>query len=311
MSDVYDCTFRTILNDCRQMILPLINEVFGEHYTGEEIVTFFPNEHFISGQEGEDKERIVDTNFSVIGKTEKKYHWECQSSADSKMLIRLFEYDAQIALDQGQSGSETLTVEFPNSAVLYLRSTGNTPNRYKYIIKTPGGSIEYDIPILKIKIFSSEEIFNRKLYMLIPFYIFNFESEFEEYESNKSKLEQLEAEFKKIIDRLATLEKDGTIGGYDKHVLIRLTDNVVKQIAARYTKILQGVSEVMSGPLIEIEGRKYKEEGLKEGLKEGKFKSLIESVKNLVKNTGWSVDQALNTLAVSPEDRAQILPMLQ
>lgn len=307
MSDVYDSAFRTVLNDCRQMILPLINEVFGEHYTGDETVTFYPNEHFISQEESADKERIVDTNFSVIGKTEKKYHWECQSTADSKMLVRLFEYDAQIALDQGKSATETLTVEFPHSAVLYLRSTGSTPNRYRYVIKTPGGTVEYDIPILKIKSLTLDEIFKRKLYMLIPFYIFNFEADFAEYESDKDKLAQLEAEFQKIADELEKLEKDGTIGGYDKHVLMRLTDNVVKQLAARYTKILQGVEKTMSGPLIDIPGRKYMEEGLREG----KFKSLIESVRNLVKNTGWSVEQALNTLSVSPEDRQQIMPMLQ
>lgn len=30
MSQIYDGAFRTILNDCRKLILPLINEIFGE-----------------------------------------------------------------------------------------------------------------------------------------------------------------------------------------------------------------------------------------------------------------------------------------
>ena len=38
------------------------------------------------------------------------------------MAIRLFEYDAQIALDEGEVTEETLTVTFPNTAVLYLRN---------------------------------------------------------------------------------------------------------------------------------------------------------------------------------------------
>ena len=36
MSNIYDGAFRTILNDCRNMILPVINEIFDEHYCGDE-----------------------------------------------------------------------------------------------------------------------------------------------------------------------------------------------------------------------------------------------------------------------------------
>ena len=44
----YDDVFRTLLNDCRKLIIPVINEMFGESYTGEETIQFLPNEHFIS-----------------------------------------------------------------------------------------------------------------------------------------------------------------------------------------------------------------------------------------------------------------------
>ena len=33
MGNIYDGAFRTILNDCRQMIIPVINEIFKEDYT--------------------------------------------------------------------------------------------------------------------------------------------------------------------------------------------------------------------------------------------------------------------------------------
>lgn len=44
----YDDVFRTLLNDCSKLILPVINEIFGEHYTGEETIVFSPNEHFLN-----------------------------------------------------------------------------------------------------------------------------------------------------------------------------------------------------------------------------------------------------------------------
>lgn len=90
--NVYDGVFRTILNDCRKLIIPVINEIFGEAYTGEEEIQFYPNEHFIDQQDEADKERITDTNFTVFGKVPKKYHVECESSyPDGRITIRLFE----------------------------------------------------------------------------------------------------------------------------------------------------------------------------------------------------------------------------
>jgi len=42
-STPYDDVFRTLLNDCSELIIPVINEVFGENYTGEEEIIFSPN----------------------------------------------------------------------------------------------------------------------------------------------------------------------------------------------------------------------------------------------------------------------------
>ena len=130
MGNIYDGAFRTILNDCRKLIIPVINEIFRESYTGEEIIEFFPNEHFLDQQDAADRERITDTNLRIIGKYTKKYHLECESSLpDGRITIRLFEYDAQIALDEGVVREETLTVTFPNTAVIYLRSYKKTPDK--------------------------------------------------------------------------------------------------------------------------------------------------------------------------------------
>ena len=43
----YDDVFRTMVTDCPFLLIPLINEVFGENYTGDEEITLLQNEHFI------------------------------------------------------------------------------------------------------------------------------------------------------------------------------------------------------------------------------------------------------------------------
>lgn len=45
--EIYDGVFRTILNDCRKLIIPVINVIFEETYTGNEEIQFFPIEHFL------------------------------------------------------------------------------------------------------------------------------------------------------------------------------------------------------------------------------------------------------------------------
>ncbi len=41
MANIHDGAFRTILNDCWKLVIPVINEIFGETYTGEEEIQFF------------------------------------------------------------------------------------------------------------------------------------------------------------------------------------------------------------------------------------------------------------------------------
>ena len=265
MGNIYDGAFRTILNDCRKLIIPVINEIFKEHYTGEEEIRFFPNEHFLDQQDAADKERITDTNFQIIGITAKKYHLECESSLpDGRITIRLFEYDAQIALDEGEVTEETLTVTFPNTAVMYLRSYKKTPDKIKYVIVTPGGTVQYDVPIMKVQSYSLDEIFEKRLLMLIPFYIFSHEKSFSEYNNNEDKLEELKAEYQIILERLDDLEKQGIIGAFDKRTIIDLSSDVINEIARKYENVQKGIGAMMRGPLIQTEARTILNESKKE-----------------------------------------------
>ncbi len=262
MADIYDGAFRTILNDCRQLVIPVINEIFGESYQGDEKVEFSPNEHFIDQQDEADSRRITDTNFSVYGKAKKKkYHLECESSLpDGRIAIRLFEYDAQIALDEGETAGETLAVTFPHTAVLYLRTYKKTSDNMKYILHTPGGTVEYDVPVMKVHKYSVDDIFSKGLLMLLPFYIFSHEKDFPEYNSSEHRLAELTAEYRKILARLDDLEQREMIGAFDKRTIIELSRDVIRELAKKYENVQKGVGDIMSGALIETSARKLKTE---------------------------------------------------
>ena len=165
MSDsLYDKAFRTLVTDCRRLILPLINDVFGMNYKGNEEILLLQNEHFVNDVESIG-ERIVDSTFLVVGKdnSRKRYHIECQTNEDSSILLRIFEYDAKIALDHGALNERTrLIVEFPNTCLICLRSKDRTPDRMMIEIRTQGGSVSYDVPVIKAKEISVKEIFDNR-----------------------------------------------------------------------------------------------------------------------------------------------------
>ena len=280
MANIYDGAFRTIVNDCRKWIIPLVNEIFGENYTGNEEVWFLSNEHFLDQQDKPDKERLTDTNFRIIGKDIKKYHIECESSyPDGKITIRLFEYDAQIALDEGEIIEETLTVTFPNTAVLYLRTYKKTPNKMKYVIATPGGIVQYNIPIIKMQDYSLDIIFEKRLFMLIPFYIFSHENHFSEYNRNEQKLKELKAEYQVILEKLDKLEQQEVIGAFDKRTIIELSGDVIREIARRYENVQKGIGDMMRGALIETEARTILNQGKNQGISETKKKTAMKMLK--------------------------------
>lgn len=274
----YDDVFRTLLNDCSNLIIPVINEVFGESYTGDEHIIFSPNEHFLNKQDGDENERVTDTNFKIVGTEIKKYHWECQSSADSSMLVRFFEYDTQIALDEGEIRENVLTVTLPHSAVLFLRYDTSTPDCMKIEIITPGGSVSYYIPVMKSQLYTIEEIFEKKLLFLIQFYIFSHESRFEEYNKDMDRLNALKVEYGHIIRRLEELLETGKISEYIKCTIIDMSNKVLGHIAQKYENVKEGVKSVMGGKVLDYEAKRIKNEGKLEGRLEGKMEMLFDLV---------------------------------
>ncbi len=268
-STPYDDVFRTLLNDCSFLIIPVINEVFGEHYSGQEKIIFSPNEHFLNQQGGNEEERITDTSFRIEGKESKKYHLECQSSADNSMLVRFFEYDTQIALDEGQINGNILTVTLPHSAVLFLRHHASTPDTLKIRMITPGGTVEYDIQVMKSQQYTLEEIFEKNLLLLIPFYIFSHETRFDEYERDKAKLKALLEEYEWIKNKLEELLKQRAISEYTRCTIIDMSNKVLEHIAVKYNSVKEGVKAVMGGKVLEYEAKTIKREGIKEGIQKG------------------------------------------
>lgn len=295
----YDDVFRILLNDCTELIIPVVNEIFGENYTGKEKITFSPNEHFLNQQDGNTKEKITDSCFVIQGAVCKKYHIECQSTPDGSLLIRFFEYDSQIALDDGEVIRHHLKVTFPHSAVLYLRHNSQTPDALTVEISTPGGSVTYEIPVLKTQKYSIEEIFEKHMLFLIPFYIFSYEKELREYNNNVGKMRELKQRYQEIRNRLEMMCAAEEISEYTKCAIIDMSNKVVENLTARYSNVREGVKAVMGGKVLDYEAKDILKQGIRQGLEEGLL--------SLVRDGLLSVEEAARRLQMSESEFEKLL----
>lgn len=259
----YDDVFRTLIVDCRTLIIPVVNEIFHTSYVGNEKIFSSENEIFLKQQDGDLEKIITDSTFEIIseGGETRHYHLECQSSNDGSMLVRMYEYDSQLALKNGAVIQHTLTVSFPESAVLYLRHGNTTPDIFEVTIRTPGGCISYGIPVLKVQQYDIGTIFEKGLLFFIPFYIFAYEKQFKELEHNRTKLEALKNEYIFIASRLEGLVQEGAISEYTKKTICEMSERVIRKIAEKYESIRKEVVSIMGGKVLEYEAKDILREG--------------------------------------------------
>ena len=308
----YDDTFRTLLQDCPELVVPLINELFGTNYTGREVVVSNENEIFLRNPEGKKEKRVTDSNLTLISLKgiSKRYHLECQSTADGTMEIRMWEYDAQIALRNKEYRDGVLYVNFPDSAVIYLRSNSNTPDELKICICVGKKEIFYEIPILKVKNYTLNEIFDKQLWMLIPFYIFRYEKEFRKINGDEERLRSLRMEYEKVAARLNQECQSGRMKPITGGALCELANNVVEKLASKYDNVEKEVIEVMGGKVLNYRSKEIFREAMEKGLEEGRMEGSNQKTVELVTKKyqkGDSASKIAEDLLMSVEEVEEIL----
>ena len=135
-------------------------------------------------------------------------------------------------------------------------------------IQTPGGETSYDVPVLKIKSYTIDDIFEKNLLFLIPFYIFTYESRFAEIEEDEDRLAEMREDYQKIVDRLENLVNRGKLDEFSKKTITDMAERVLKSLAKKYKRNRKGVGSLMRGRVLDYEAKRIWNEGRSEGIKE-------------------------------------------
>jgi len=146
-------------------------------------------------------------------------------------------------------------------------------------IITSGGEISYPVKVFKVQSYTIEEIFQKKLLFLIPFYIFTHEKRFRVYNTNEKRLDALKNEYEEIIQQLETLMNVGEIDEFTKCMIVDMSNRVLQHITMKYENVREGVKTVMGGKVLNYEAKDI----LNQGIEQGSDKTRHEVAENLIK----------------------------
>ena len=278
----YDDVFKTMVVKCDEMLIPFVNYMFDAHFTDEAKIYRGVNEHFIDGESGAQDKRNTDSGFSISeGDVSHTYHVECESrdDKDGSIIVRMFEYDAQIALERGDVNQGQLDVYFPHSGILFLRSSDETPDVMTVAMHTPGGKCSYPVQVMRESDYSLDMIFENRLFFLLPFYSFNYERDFKDIEADNHMQDEFVEMYNEVIDRLDAYVADGRLSSYSRDVIIRMIHKVTYKQLMRYSSTQERVGDLMGGKVLDLDVIRAHDDGIDVGRREGRSEGQNELVK--------------------------------
>ena len=288
---VYDDVFRTMMDKVPHLAIPLINEVFSRQYSDFEPVTALQNEHM----KITDGKVVTDSYLKIA---DRYYHMECQSSPDGTMAIRMIEYDFLIALQHAERTGYEYTLRYPYSCVLYLRYTEHTPDALTVHVIFPGGvTVDYQTPVIKVNRYRFEDIFQKKLLFLLPYYIMRYEDVLADIEKEEEKLQKFLEEYQRIYQELGVLCGERAISAYDFTELQHLIETIMDHVAYRQKRIREGVRN-MGGKVLEFEHDIL----MRQSETKGEARVLVKNVEAVMRNLKLSLEKACEVMETTVGD---------
>ena len=273
---IFDDVFKTICERMPKLLIPLINEAFGKSYDDDEELIQIRNErHFAH------RKIITDALVKIQNQI---YHIECQSFSDKTMVLRMFEYDASVALENWRLTSEGYEIDFPHSCVVYLRNNPDDELLSTLNIRFQDGQTKrFELKTINVQSYSKDEIFQKNLLMFLPFYILRYEKSLPNDDDSEG-LKKLLDEYRSIVNELELalpLEKSDY---YTR--LVDLINRISDYVACSNENVRKGIGDIMGGRvlvtrtdrIIARSEAKGKAEGRAEGKAEGKMDSLVSLV---------------------------------
>jgi len=270
-------------------VINFINGIFGKTFPKNSKLTYNWTENIKNSLE----KTIADTIITV-NDTE-KFHAEVQINSDSTIALRVFDYGYQDALKYRKAKNDRIILEFPQSKVIFLEHSSNTPDEVILELSFgKQGSFEYRIPTMKFLDYSVDDLNKRNLVILLPLYLLKLRREIEKEPSTENALKLKALINDGIIKSIEDNETAGNLTHEDTIILIGLLEKLYTHLYGGIKKFKEeGVKDMITEKLIlETDIIMYEaEQRAEERAKKREEKKALEIAKNML-DGGMTIDQA-------------------
>ena len=142
---------------------------------------------------------------------------------------------------------------------------------------TDGTRVVYQVPVVRAETFTLDDIFQKKLIFLLPYYIIWYEKSKDSLEENNEVLQGMLEEYKEIE---SYLEQELLDQGKEKAYrdMIELISRIADYIFADREKIKEGIGDIMGGNVLELESDRLIRKGLEQGLERGREQGIERGI---------------------------------
>ncbi len=250
----YDSTFKTLKNRHTRLFIAVINMSFNKNYPLDSEIKILSSEGAfvdVTKPDDESKVRIKDNDFLICINND-YYLIEAQSYDDDEMALRIAEYTFLAArsvavYDQGQ-----IKMSLPNYTIIYIKNSERTPKTTTVIYDFPDGSAHnYSTNNLFMIDLTREDIIDKKLYVLIPFYFARYEKVLKGQNISEKDIEKVIEDLEFFTEKMLQLSKE-------KELTMTETDDIrycVNSVLLHITdgnNIERKVVSIMGGEIFEL-----------------------------------------------------------
>lgn len=208
--------------------------------------------------------------------------------------MRIAKYDWLEAMRNSRVEGDTIHIPLPYSGILYLRKTHQTPEKmFVHYYDNYGNDLKYPVKVINLADYTLDELIEKNLTFLLPFYLFNLEDDLKDYNKEASR-EKIITSYDELFQYLNKLREQEKLNVYQYSLITDMLRKVTDNLAQSNERARKELDEFMGGKILE-----FKNERL---LNEGGIKDLLSLVHDGLLNADVAADRAAKEYGISKED---------
>ncbi|GHV91139.1 hypothetical protein AGMMS50268_16420 [Spirochaetia bacterium] len=298
-TNIFDRLFKQLMHLSRKAVIRFINGLFGVNHPLNSSVSY-PNTEYVTP----DLRRFISDITILIGGC--KYQIEAQINNDLNMAIRVFRYGFEESLRSKTEKDGEITLSFPQVRVIYWETTRKTQDVLTLNLKFPDGKIhKYQVKTFKFLDYSIAELEQRKMSILLPFYVLKLRKQVKAAKTGKRR-QELAKEMEILIDQLVHAAKrsanTGVLDNDDSADVIKQMNHLLHEIYQDYNEFKE-VSEMAQKQELrwseQIKLKARRQERRKN--QQEYYQNQLASARNM-KADGLPVDKIITYTGLTPQD---------